>query len=101
MSSFTSIVKKNKKPPWLSFKRSKFDWRTFHRPYWRNYFENTDVLIYVIDSADVKRLEETGQELQELLCEDKGVDIQMNIANGMLSLSTFYVLYIKQNLFLL
>jgi len=41
------------------------------RPYWRNYFENTDVLIYVIDSADVKRLEETGQELQELLCEDK------------------------------
>ena len=59
------------------------------------------MLIYVIDSADVKRLEETGQELQELLCEDKGVDIQMNIANGMLSLSTFYVLYIKQNLFLL
>jgi ADP-ribosylation factor-like protein 3 len=35
------------------------------RPYWRNYFENTDVLIYVIDSADAKRLEETGQELQE------------------------------------
>ena len=30
------------------------------------------MLIYVIDSADVKRLEETGQELQELLCEDKG-----------------------------
>ena len=59
------------------------------------------MLIYVIDSADVKRLEETGQELQELLCEDKGGDIQMNIVNGMLSLSTFYVLYIKQNLFLL
>ena len=34
------------------------------RPYWRNYFENTDVLIYVIDSADQKRFEETGQELQ-------------------------------------
>ncbi|KAG7280673.1 hypothetical protein CRUP_023292 [Coryphaenoides rupestris] len=31
------------------------------RPYWRNYFENTDVLIYVIDSADRKRFEETGQ----------------------------------------
>ncbi|XP_026276146.1 ADP-ribosylation factor-like protein 3 [Frankliniella occidentalis] len=39
------------------------------RPYWRNYFENTDVLIYVIDSADRKRLEETGQELEELLSE--------------------------------
>ena len=37
------------------------------RPYWRNYFENTDVLIYVIDSADQKRFEETGQELQVCL----------------------------------
>ncbi|XP_042560638.1 ADP-ribosylation factor-like protein 3 isoform X2 [Clupea harengus] len=33
------------------------------RPYWRNYFENTDVLIYVIDSADRKRFEETGEDL--------------------------------------
>ncbi|XP_076395476.1 ADP-ribosylation factor-like protein 3 isoform X1 [Megachile rotundata] len=62
------------------------------RPYWRNYFENTDVLvislfvisrknvrilftfllqIYVVDSADIKRLEETGQELSELLLEEK------------------------------
>ncbi|KAL4609452.1 ADP-ribosylation factor-like protein 3 [Arapaima gigas] len=41
------------------------------RPYWRNYFENTDVLIYVIDSADRKRFEETGQELAELLEEEK------------------------------
>ncbi len=41
------------------------------RPYWRNYFDNTDVLIYVIDSADEKRFEETGHELQELLFEEK------------------------------
>uniref|UniRef100_A0A667I036 ADP-ribosylation factor-like protein 3 n=1 Tax=Lynx canadensis TaxID=61383 RepID=A0A667I036_LYNCA len=41
------------------------------RPYWRNYFENTDILIYVIDSADRKRFEETGQELAELLEEEK------------------------------
>ncbi|KAF6774721.1 hypothetical protein AHF37_04974 [Paragonimus kellicotti] len=41
------------------------------RPYWKNYFENTDVLIYVIDSADKKRFEETGEELSELLAEDK------------------------------
>ncbi|XP_075573804.1 ADP-ribosylation factor-like protein 3 isoform X1 [Pelecanus crispus] len=41
------------------------------RPYWRNYFENTDILIYVIDSADRKRFEETGQELAELLDEEK------------------------------
>ncbi|RWS15897.1 hypothetical protein B4U79_11430, partial [Dinothrombium tinctorium] len=30
------------------------------RPYWRNYFENTDILIYVIDSSDRKRFEETS-----------------------------------------
>ncbi|XP_045187964.1 ADP-ribosylation factor-like protein 3 [Mercenaria mercenaria] len=41
------------------------------RPYWKNYFENTDVLIYVIDSSDRKRMEETGEELNELLDEDK------------------------------
>ncbi|CAH8480916.1 unnamed protein product [Dicrocoelium dendriticum] len=41
------------------------------RPYWRNYFENTDVLVYVIDSSDKERLGETGQELAELLTEEK------------------------------
>ncbi|KAH8875036.1 ADP-ribosylation factor-like protein [Schistosoma japonicum] len=41
------------------------------RPYWKNYFENTDILIYVIDSSDKKRFEETGEELLELLSEDK------------------------------
>ncbi|XP_066923093.1 ADP-ribosylation factor-like protein 3 [Clytia hemisphaerica] len=41
------------------------------RPYWRNYFENTDVLIYVIDSADQQRFEESGFQLAELLEEEK------------------------------
>jgi ADP-ribosylation factor-like protein 3 len=41
------------------------------RPYWRNYFEHTDGLVYVIDSADRRRLEEAGRELQTLLEEDK------------------------------
>eukprot|EP01086_Lenisia_limosa_P013339 TRINITY_DN42383_c0_g1_i1.p1 TRINITY_DN42383_c0_g1~~TRINITY_DN42383_c0_g1_i1.p1 ORF type:complete len:205 (+),score=52.26 TRINITY_DN42383_c0_g1_i1:84-617(+) len=41
------------------------------RPYWRNYFEQTDALIYVLDSADRRRLEETGLELSELLEEEK------------------------------
>ncbi|KAK7864108.1 hypothetical protein R5R35_002749 [Gryllus longicercus] len=47
------------------------------RPYWRNYFENTDVLIYVIDSADRKRLEETGHELEELLMEEKLANVPL------------------------
>jgi len=41
------------------------------RPYWRNYFENTDVLIYVIDSTDRNRFDETGVELTELLEDEK------------------------------
>ncbi|KAF6209134.1 hypothetical protein GE061_014878 [Apolygus lucorum] len=47
------------------------------RPYWKNYFENTDVLIYVVDSADRKRLEETSFELTELLMEDKLRDVPL------------------------
>lgn len=41
------------------------------RSYWSNYYQGTDVLIYVIDSADQKRFEETGEELAELLEEEK------------------------------
>merc|ERR1711907_726528 len=41
------------------------------RPYWKNYFENTDALIYVVDSSDRKRIEEAREELNALLEEDK------------------------------
>merc|ERR1712193_32658 len=41
------------------------------RPYWSNYFESSDALVYVIDSSDKRRLEESGNELKELLAEDK------------------------------
>ncbi|KAH0629934.1 hypothetical protein JD844_012428 [Phrynosoma platyrhinos] len=40
------------------------------RAYWKKYLGNTDMLIYVIDSADRKRFEETGQELSELVEEE-------------------------------
>lgn len=41
------------------------------RPYWRHYFENADVLIFVVDSADKRRLEEAELELSQLLEEEK------------------------------
>merc|ERR1711924_554563 len=41
------------------------------RQYWSNYFDSCDLLCYVIDSSDTRRLEESGQELRELLAEDK------------------------------
>jgi ADP-ribosylation factor-like protein 3 len=40
------------------------------RPYWRNYYDNTDALVFVIDSADRARLEEVNAELTRLLTEE-------------------------------
>ena len=40
------------------------------RPYWKNYFENTDGLVYVVDSADDVRLNECTEELASLLGEE-------------------------------
>jgi len=47
------------------------------RPYWSNYFEASDALVYVIDSSDRRRLEESGSELNELLLEDKLANIPL------------------------
>ena len=41
------------------------------RQYWKYYYDNTNAIVYVIDSADRKRLTDSGQELQMLLEEEK------------------------------
>ena len=41
------------------------------RPFWRNYYANTEALIYVVDAADRKRVDEAGSELSELLSADE------------------------------
>ena len=41
------------------------------RAYWRNYFESTDGLIWVVDSADRVRLEQCRQALLELLQQER------------------------------
>jgi ADP-ribosylation factor-like protein 3 len=40
------------------------------RPYWRNYFEHTNALVYVVDSADRRRVAECSQELASLLADE-------------------------------
>lgn len=40
------------------------------RSYWRNYFECTDGLIWVVDSADKRRLLDCKRELHQLLDEE-------------------------------
>lgn len=37
------------------------------RPYWKNYFERTDGLIWVVDSADRLRIAECKEELWQLM----------------------------------
>lgn len=41
------------------------------RTYWRNYFEQTDGIIWVVDSVDRWRLEECKLQLREILHQEK------------------------------
>ncbi|KAM5351226.1 hypothetical protein ACJ41O_003949 [Fusarium nematophilum] len=41
------------------------------RSYWRNYFEKTDALIWVVDATDRLRIEDCKEELQGLLLEER------------------------------
>ncbi len=45
--------------------------QTTIRSYWRNYFEQTDALIWVVDSGDKLRLEDCKNELAKLLQQEK------------------------------
>lgn len=40
------------------------------RPYWRNYFEQNDSIVWVVDSSDRLRMEDCRAELFDLLSED-------------------------------
>lgn len=40
------------------------------RSYWRNYFEKTDALIWVVDATDRLRVNDCREELMGLLLEE-------------------------------
>lgn len=40
------------------------------RSYWRNYFEKTDALIWVVDATDRERISDCRDELAGLLLEE-------------------------------
>ena len=40
------------------------------RPFWRNYYEETDAIVWVIDSADSDRLSICKEELESVLNAD-------------------------------
>ncbi|KAJ7422594.1 hypothetical protein WISP_37270 [Willisornis vidua] len=41
------------------------------RPLWRHYFQNTQGLIFVVDSNDRERVNEAREELMRMLAEDE------------------------------
>eukprot|EP00731_Ephydatia_muelleri_P030283 Em0021g806a len=45
------------------------------RPLWRHYYQNTEVLIFVVDSNDRERLSQSQEELQKMLREDELRDV--------------------------
>lgn len=64
------------------------------RPYWRNYFEQTDALVWVVDSSDRLRIQDCKEELHSLLQEDVRYkcifsDSQLNYRHSVLRVQVF------------
>jgi len=38
---------------------------------WRKHYENTDALIFVVDSTNEDRMEEAAEEIKKMLCEEE------------------------------
>jgi ADP-ribosylation factor-like protein 2 len=55
------------------------------RTYWKNYFEKTDTLIWVVDSTDRERLADCRQELEGLLVQE--VRVFQNTRQCLLTIS--------------
>lgn len=51
------------------------------RSYWRNYFEKTDALIWVVDATDRLRVDDCREELHGLLQEEVGSIIPIHCHN--------------------
>lgn len=58
------------------------------RPYWRNYFEQTDAIVWVVDSGDRFRMQDCKEELHSLLTEDVR-HCRRHTLTGILTLHSF------------
>lgn len=52
--------------------------QTTIRSYWRNYFEQTDGVIWVVDSSDKLRLDDCKLELHNLLKQEVNIYLMIN-----------------------
>lgn len=64
------------------------------RPLWRHYFQNTQGLIFVVDSNDRERITEARQELQNMVCKQFSVCI-IYYSAVMYSLIRLYLFHIS------
>ena len=46
------------------------------RTLWKYYYENSDVLIFVIDSCDIERMKEANQELYKILVNESSMNFK-------------------------
>ena len=53
--------------------------QTSIRPYWRCYYQNTNAVIYVVDSADTERMGISKQELVTMLEEEELKDAALMV----------------------
>jgi ADP-ribosylation factor-like protein 3 len=58
------------------------------RAYWSSYYDKTNAIVWVIDSADGRRMEETGGELAALLQEEKLAGVPLLILANKQDLGT-------------
>ena len=68
-----SVVYKN-----LNFSVWDLGGQTHIRPYWRCYYQNTNAIIYVVDSADAERMGISKQELHAMLEEEELKDAALS-----------------------
>jgi ADP-ribosylation factor-like protein 3 len=58
------------------------------RAYWSGYFDKANGIVWVIDSSDTRRMEETGTELAALLQEEKLAGVPLLILANKQDLAT-------------
>lgn len=58
------------------------------RSYWKNYFEKTDTLVWVVDATDRIRVDDCREELAGLLLEEVGPRMPRYTEGSPVSLAT-------------
>ncbi|KDP32680.1 hypothetical protein JCGZ_13678 [Jatropha curcas] len=67
----TIVLKQHQSYSWYTLNIWDVGGQRTIRSYWRNYFEQTDGLVWVVDSSDLRSLDDCKMELDNLLKEER------------------------------